>query len=83
MPLARLETRIAFATLLQRCPGLTLTTDSITYRPGVTIRGLTALPVTFDPTGVSYQEPVQNMPEQSSLAALTATAGCPFHRQNT
>jgi len=48
-PLARLEGEIAFTTLLQRMPNLRLNAprDTITWRGGGTLRGLTALPVAF------------------------------------
>ncbi|MGA5519187.1 cytochrome P450 family protein [Streptomyces pseudogriseolus] len=48
-PLARLEARIAFGTLLDRCPDLTLDIHpaAITWRPGMMIRGPQSLPVRF------------------------------------
>ncbi|MFF7196982.1 cytochrome P450 [Streptomyces sp. NPDC008079] len=48
-PLARLEGRIAVRTLLDRCPGLALAADpaALTWRPGLLIRGVHRLPVTF------------------------------------
>jgi cytochrome P450 len=46
-PLARLEGRIAFETLLRRLPDLRLTSAPIAWRPNLGLRGLTALPVTF------------------------------------
>ncbi|EMF28517.1 MULTISPECIES: cytochrome P450 family protein [Streptomyces] len=50
-PLARLEARIAFATLLDRCPDLTLDIHpaAVTWRPGMMIRGPQSLPVRFTP----------------------------------
>jgi len=48
-PLARLEGEIAFTTLLQRLPGLSLAVDpeALEWRPGVGLRGLRSLPVRF------------------------------------
>lgn len=46
-PLARLEGRIAFSTLLRRMPDLRLETDDPKYRDNFTLRGLEALPVSF------------------------------------
>jgi len=46
-PLARIEGQIAFKTLLQRMPDLSLTTEPIIWRENLGLRGLTALPVTF------------------------------------
>jgi cytochrome P450 len=52
-PLARLEARIAFETLLSRYPGLRLAADrnSLTWAhgDGLVLRGLTSLPVVLDP----------------------------------
>lgn len=48
-PLARLEGEIAFTTLLQRLPELSLAVepDALEWRPGVGLRGLRSLPVRF------------------------------------
>jgi len=48
-PLARMEGRIAIATLLRRMPNLRLkgSSESLTWRPGLTLRGLEGLPVEF------------------------------------
>ncbi|KUO09745.1 cytochrome P450 family protein [Streptomyces sp. DSM 15324] len=48
-PLARLETEIALAALLDRFPGLTLAVrpDELRWRPSMRTRGLRALPVRF------------------------------------
>lgn len=84
MPLARMEAQIAFTTLLRRCPGMVLATDTITRRGGITLRGPAELPVTFDTVAVAEElrrEVLEQLPAQSTLAALAAAAGCPFHRQ--
>ena len=47
-PLARLEGQIAFAALAQ-LPNLHLASESLTWRSNLGLRGLTALPVSFDP----------------------------------
>lgn len=49
-PLARLEGQIAIRTLLQRTDGLRLTVahDAIRWRKGLVLRGVAALPVTFE-----------------------------------
>lgn len=44
-PLARLEGRLALATLVRRAPGLELATDRLRYKDNVVLRGLTSLPV--------------------------------------
>jgi cytochrome P450 len=46
-PLARLEAQIAFTTVLRRLPKLRLTTDKVTYRDNINLRGLVSLPVAF------------------------------------
>lgn len=46
-PLARLETQIAFNTMLRRLPGLRLTAESLEWWEGVSLRTLVALPVAF------------------------------------
>jgi cytochrome P450 len=46
-PLARLEGKIAFETLLRRLPGLRLDGPAPEYRDNFNLRGLTALPVSF------------------------------------
>jgi cytochrome P450 len=48
-PLARLEGQIAIGSLIQRFPNLRLTTpvESLTWRPGLVLRGLDHLPVAF------------------------------------
>ncbi len=50
-PLARMEGRIAFATLLERLPGLALGEGKLEWRQNLGLRGLTALPVRFDAHG--------------------------------
>jgi cytochrome P450 len=49
-PLARIEGQIAFATILQRLPNLQMKPGPITWRENLGLRGLVALPVSFDPT---------------------------------
>src|SRR3954470_21308105 len=48
-PLARMEGQVAFETLLDRLPNLALAVpaDSLAWRPGILIRGLVDLPVSF------------------------------------
>jgi pimeloyl-[acyl-carrier protein] synthase len=47
-PLARIEGQIAFASILQRLRGLQLKPGAITWRENLGLRGLTALPVSFE-----------------------------------
>jgi hypothetical protein len=47
-PLARIEGQIAFASILQRLRGLHLKPGAITWRENLGLRGLTALPVSFE-----------------------------------
>jgi cytochrome P450 len=49
-PLARMEGQIAFETLLRRLPNLATVPGPLTWRDNSGLRGLTALPVTFEPT---------------------------------
>jgi cytochrome P450 len=48
-PLARMEGQIAIGTLLRRMPELRLadSPESLTWRPGMVLRGLKGLPVEF------------------------------------
>jgi pimeloyl-[acyl-carrier protein] synthase len=46
-PLARLEGRIVFETLVRRCPGLRLEVDPPEYRDNFNLRGLKSLAVAF------------------------------------
>jgi pimeloyl-[acyl-carrier protein] synthase len=46
-PLARVEGQIAINTLVQKLPKLALAIDQPEYRQSLTLRGLTALPVSF------------------------------------
>jgi cytochrome P450 len=48
-PLARMEGQIAISTLLRRMPDLRLkgSLDSLSWRPGLILRGLRGLPVEF------------------------------------
>lgn len=50
-PLARMEGRIAFAALLKRLPHLALGEGKLEWRQNLGLRGLTALPVSFDAHG--------------------------------
>jgi cytochrome P450 len=50
-PLARMEARIAFQTLLQRLPQPALTDAPPQWRQNLGLRGLVSLPVTFAPAG--------------------------------
>lgn len=47
-PLARIEAEVAFETLLRRLPGLALEVGPLTWRDNLGLRGLAALPVTFN-----------------------------------
>jgi hypothetical protein len=49
--LARLEGQIAFETMLRRLPGLSLESQApLNWRHNLGLRGLTALPITFNPS---------------------------------
>jgi cytochrome P450 len=53
-PLARIEGQIAFSTLLKRLQNVALEPGCrLNWRPNLGLRGLTALPVIFDPVRVS------------------------------
>jgi cytochrome P450 len=47
-PLARMEGQIAFRTILRRLPHLATAPGPLTWRTNSGLRGLTALPVTFE-----------------------------------
>jgi pimeloyl-[acyl-carrier protein] synthase len=47
-PLARMEAQISFETILRRLPNLEIATPTLTWRNNSGLRGLTALPVTFN-----------------------------------
>ncbi len=46
--LARIEGQVAFETMLRRLPGLELDSTPLAWRTNLGLRGLTALPVTFE-----------------------------------
>lgn len=46
--LARLESQVAFETILRRLPALRMTVETPTFRPNFSLRGLESLPVAFD-----------------------------------
>jgi cytochrome P450 len=46
--LARVEGQIAFETILRRFPNLALEPGTLTWRTNLGLRGLIALPITFD-----------------------------------
>ncbi len=48
-PLARLQGQIAIKAVVQQLPGLELATPEVSWRDTTGFRGLTALPVVFDP----------------------------------
>ena len=52
-PLARIEGQIAFATILQRLKNIRLKPGPIIWRENLGLRGLTALPISFDPVPAS------------------------------
>src|SRR5205807_1715554 len=49
-PLARLEAEVAFRALLQRMPALSFIPGPVSWRENLGFRGLTTLPVSFEPT---------------------------------
>lgn len=46
--LARLESQVAFETLLRRLPGIHMTDETPLFRPNYSLRGLVSLPVAFE-----------------------------------
>ena len=52
-PLARMEGQIAFETILRRLPNLEVAPGALTWRNNSGLRGLMALPVTFEATSKS------------------------------
>ncbi|HEY1354229.1 MAG TPA: cytochrome P450 [Ktedonobacteraceae bacterium] len=55
-PLARLEAHIAFTTMLDRLPDMQLATGDVVWRTNMNLRGLAALPVTFERVAVAYEQ---------------------------
>ena len=57
--LARLEGQLAIAALVDRCADLRLAVDpaQLRWRPGLVLRGLESLPVTFSPAGSHRRQP--------------------------
>lgn len=47
-PLARIEVKLAFEQLLSRLKNISLSVDQVQYKPSMTFRGLTSLPIKFD-----------------------------------
>jgi cytochrome P450 len=45
--LARMESQVAFETIIKRLPNLRMTVETPEFRPNYSLRGLTALPVAF------------------------------------
>ncbi len=45
--LARVESQVAFDTILRRLPGLKMTVEKPEFRPNYSLRGLISLPVAF------------------------------------
>ena len=46
-PLARMETQVALTSLVRRAPHLALTTEDVTYKSNVVLRGMDSLPVSM------------------------------------
>jgi len=70
-PLARIEGQLAFAAIATRMANLQLEPGPQVWRDNLGLRGLTALPVTFD-----------RAPESAAVAAVIepVRSGCPFHQ---
>jgi cytochrome P450 len=66
-PLARLEGQIAFSTLLRRLKNLELASENIAWRENLGLRGLSRLPVRFEPAG----------DEPPPCLELAASQACP------
>jgi cytochrome P450 len=72
-PLARIEGQLTFEALVRRTANMAVEPGPIVWRDNLGLRGLTALPVTFDM--------VESNQESAELIAVApAMAGCPFHR---
>src|SRR6185295_14307142 len=72
-PLARIEGQLTFEALVRRTANMKLEPGPTVWRDNLGLRGLTALPVTFDEV-----EPIENCAEL--VAPAPAMTGCPFHR---
>ena len=44
-PLARMEAQVALTSLVRRAPDVAVTTDRVTYKTNVVLRGMESLPV--------------------------------------
>jgi cytochrome P450 len=69
-PLARIEGQIAFAAIVSRLSNLALEPTPLVWRDNLGLRGLTALPVTFNQT--------QSLPGSKTTFAQSQSR-CPFH----
>lgn len=54
--LARMELQVIFPTLFQRLPGLRLASPDVQWRPNFLLRGLSALPLEFDPPALAEMQ---------------------------
>ncbi len=72
-PLARMEGQLTFEALVRRTANMKLEPGPIVWRDNLGLRGLTALPVTFD-------EVKSNLDRAALSAPAPAMTGCPFHR---
>jgi cytochrome P450 len=70
-PLARLEGQLAFTAIATRMTNLQLEPGPLVWRDNLGLRGLTALPVTFN-----------RAPESAAVEAVIepVRSGCPFHQ---
>jgi len=68
--LARLETQVAFTTLLRRCPDLRMAAprESLRWRPSFLLRGLESLPVSATPFSPHLRREAVTSPFQSGRA---------------
>ena len=57
-PLGRIEGQIALSTMLRRMPNLRLDPGPLTWRENMGLRGLTALPVSWEESGVNHMKPM-------------------------
>lgn len=71
-PLARIEGQLAVEAIVQRLPNLKLEGTPLVWRDNLGLRGLTALPVTFNPAN-------KIEPQVHQSAGAYERVGCPFH----
>lgn len=76
-PLARIEGQLAFEAIVRLTENLALQPGPLVWRDNLGLRGLTALPVTFDKVESPFEGPTFD--GSRTVAPSTSAGRCPFH----